>query len=271
MSNILSNVSGHKTTIQRLLSLIDGGRVPHAFLFVGPKGEGKKSVALGFAQTLMCEKNKANACGVCPPCVGVVKGQSIGVITLDPEKGVIKIEAARALIRQLSLATWGKARVVIIDEAHLMNSQAANALLKSIEEPPAQTYFVLLSPSEESVLKTIRSRTQVLRFRGEDAIEPDAEMAAVAIGILQNIARRESLAAVAACREQIGNREQGLQATQSWLSQVRDEWHTNTMGLSHEQLAEWSKLILGVERDLIGHCDLQLTLENGINEMTARL
>lgn len=267
--NIFSTVTGHKPTIQRLLSLIEGNRIPHAFLFVGPKSEGKKKIALGFAQTLLCDKNKAGACGECPTCLGVAKGQSVGVINLEPEKGVIKIEAARALIRQLSLATWGKARVVIIDDAHLMNPQAANALLKSIEEPPAQTYFVLLSPSEESVLKTIRSRTQVLRFRGENAAKPDADVATAAFSILQNVARRDSMAAVSACREQLSSREQALQATQCWLTQVRDEWHDNTLGLSHEHLAEWSKLILGIERDLIGHCDLQLTLESGINDMAA--
>ncbi|MEQ1665564.1 MAG: hypothetical protein ABL927_09340, partial [Bdellovibrionales bacterium] len=165
IKNIRSEIVGHDSTIDKLKNMIRAGRMPGCMLFVGAPEQGKKMVATYLAQILLCEqktieqniseqKNIAaistDACGVCSSCLRVAKNQSEGLMILAPEKGVIKIEAAMAVVRQLSLSAWGRARVVIIDDAHLLNPQAANALLKSIEEPPPHTYFVLISSSQES-------------------------------------------------------------------------------------------------------------------------
>ena len=160
---ILDQVIGHKSTINKLLHLIESGRLPSSWLFVGARAQGKKLIALGIAQAFLCEKSRL-ACGECPSCRRVYARQSECLILIEPEKGQIKIEIARQIVSELSLSTLGRGRFVIIDDAEKLGPQAANALLKSIEEPPPKTHFILLVPSQDSILRTLRSRSQVVRF-----------------------------------------------------------------------------------------------------------
>lgn len=162
MAQILEKVVGHESQISFLQNAIEQDRFPSTSLFVGQSGIGKKLVALGMAQYLVCEKGYG--CGQCPSCIRIETQQSESLLLIRPEKGVIKIEKAREVISFISLQLTGKARVIIIDEAQLMNDQAANALLKSLEEPPEKTYFILLAPSIAGLLPTIRSRSQIVRF-----------------------------------------------------------------------------------------------------------
>jgi DNA polymerase III subunit delta' len=298
---IFDKIVGHKATIQKMLKLIELGRVPNCMLFVGPHGQGKKLVALGVAQALNCEKSSGKtkeACGECPSCLRMYAQQSEGLILLEPEKGQIKIEQARDVIQQLSLSVWGRSRVVIINDAHLLNPQAANALLKSIEEPPPNTYFILLSTSQENVLKTLRSRSQVVRFHslsraerakigGEIASEvADEELVESAQQILTEVFWGNEQNAIDLSREKIDSKEKSHQVTQLWLEMVRDLWFAKTdsaealhkpfisavknlSAVEESQLSVLSEGILLAQRDLLANCDAQLTLENLIRQYRA--
>lgn len=178
MARLLDSVLGHSEIIERFISSISSGRLPHTFLFVGPAGVGRKTVALALAQALLCETSP-EACGVCGSCLRVsrfvhpvvVKGTAAnttgteGLLLIEPEKNSIKIEQAHQVLEFLSLRALGKNRVVVLDAAETLNPQAGNSLLKALEEPPPGTFIFMMAPSPEHVLPTLRSRSQVVTFK----------------------------------------------------------------------------------------------------------
>jgi DNA polymerase-3 subunit delta' len=165
MARLIDSVVGHRSNWSDLQSWRERQRVPHALAFVGSAGVGKKCVAWAFAQALVCEAADGESpCGQCPACARVANHQSESVLYIEPENALIKLEATQRVLSFLSLRRLGKARVIIIDEAQYLNPQAGNALLKSIEEPPEQTYFILLVSEFSQLLATLRSRLQVMRF-----------------------------------------------------------------------------------------------------------
>ena len=135
--------------------------IPHSLAIVG------KSEALNFkmAQTLskklLCEQEIA--CDKCGPCVRINKNISESVLIVTPENENIKIESAREIMNFIKLKPMNKANVVIIKNANLMNRETSNHLLKAIEEPTSNQYFMLLAPEDRTLLPTIRSRVQILR------------------------------------------------------------------------------------------------------------
>lgn len=167
MARLIESVVGHETQIEKLRHLRQSKRWPHALLLTGPSGIGKKKLAFAFAQMLICEKSE-EACGVCGSCLRVAKNQSesLHFLAPDPEasKPVIKVEAVRDLLNTLSLVSLTENRVIIIDQAQVMNVQAANVLLKTLEEPASNVYFILIGEDVHQFLPTIRSRVQVLPF-----------------------------------------------------------------------------------------------------------
>lgn len=173
--SLIDQIVGHAAVIGHLTQMQVMGRWPHALLFVGPSGIGKKKVALAAVQSLLCEQNQSSvplkplgACGQCPSCIRVAKKQSENLIWLSPSEGsvkpAIKIEAIRDVLEKLSLSNAGRPRAVVIEDAHTMNPQASNTLLKTLEEPFENVYFILLGLEVNQFLPTIRSRTQVVRF-----------------------------------------------------------------------------------------------------------
>lgn len=272
VGRIFDNVIGHEVTVQKLLAMLAANRMPNSLLFVGPSGQGKRLVALGLAQALLCEQSR-QACGRCPSCYRVTAQQSEGLILLAPERGQIKIDSAREVVRQLSLANWGRARVVIIDDAHLLNPQAANALLKSIEEPPANTHFVLLTHSQESVLSTLRSRSQVVRFRGlsrdelakigQDSEDPETQKLATEGWNL--LLQAEEPRVVEFIRENVESRESALHILRIWHGLARDRWLQD--GDHRAWLSQASQKIMATEKDIAGNCDVQLALENFVYQV----
>ncbi len=163
MARLLDQIKGHATVIQNLLEMNAKFRLHPVLLFIGPSGVGKKKVALGLAQALVCEKTP-NACGICGPCLRIEKNSSESLKLLQPQGAQIKIEQTRELQDWLSLRALGKARVVILDDADKLNVQAANSLLKTLEEPGENVFFILIAQSQNSLLTTIRSRAQTVRF-----------------------------------------------------------------------------------------------------------
>ena len=177
MARVYDKLVGHKASLSALLRAEATDKLASTLLFVGPAGVGKKLAALALAQAMICENpeplniNPAGACGICPSCLRVEKEQSESLMLVQPDGASIKIEQARDMLQFLTLRKLGRARVIIIDQAHTLGPQGANALLKSLEEPPSGSHFILITAQPAVLLPTIRSRSQLVRFRQLDKVE----------------------------------------------------------------------------------------------------
>lgn len=149
-------------------------RVVHAYLFTGPAGTGKRSLANICAQTLCCQSTAEKPCGICPSCQRFESGNHPDFIKVVPEKS-IGVEAVRDLIARLAIKPYeGGRHVVVIEQAEKMTTQAQNALLKTLETPPGADVFFLVSSQMSSILPTIISRCRIVRFHNleeQEAIE----------------------------------------------------------------------------------------------------
>ena len=163
---------GQEFVVRSLEQSLLQGRLHHAYLFAGPPHLGKTTLAVQFAQALNCTGD-ASPCGECPACARIAKGEhaDVRLIGVDPEategpRTLIGIGAVRDIIHTAYLRPYeGRKRVFIITEADLLSADAANALLKILEEPPPDVVLILLSNNAEGVLPTVRSRCQTLEFR----------------------------------------------------------------------------------------------------------
>lgn len=164
----MNSVIGHDQQKQLLTSAWQKHNLPHALVFVGPNGIGKMKLAKAMAQNLICENlsEAALACGVCGSCIRVEKNQSENLKIISTQNSAqIKIEQIREVLDFLSLSSAGKNRVIIIDQAQALNPQASNALLKTLEEPTENIFFILIASDVRLLMPTIRSRSQVLVFK----------------------------------------------------------------------------------------------------------
>ncbi len=159
-----SEVRGQDLTATTLRNAVRDGRMVHAYLFSGPRGTGKTSMARILAKALNClQPEDGEPCGRCESCVDIARGASLDVHELDAASNN-GVDAMRDLVSRASLATPGKRKVYIIDEVHMLSTAASNALLKTLEEPPGHVVFVLATTDPQKVLPTIRSRTQHFEF-----------------------------------------------------------------------------------------------------------
>lgn len=156
--------------VQRLKTLLRRGVVPHALLFHGIEGVGKAQAALALAMALNCSEAASAAaaeapCGACRACRKLQSGQHPDLLTVSPSGPLIRVGQVRELCDTLALKPYeARTRVVIINDARAMNPEAANALLKVLEEPPARTLLILVTTQATDLLPTIVSRCQQLRF-----------------------------------------------------------------------------------------------------------
>ena len=158
-------VRGQDHVVLALRNAVRDQRVAHAYLFSGPRGTGKTSTARILAKALNCtDLQDGEPCGVCTSCVEITKGTSMDVHELDAASNN-GVEAMRDLVSRAALGTPGRQKVYIVDEVHMLSTAASNALLKTLEEPPAHVVFVLATTDPQKVLPTIRSRTQHFEFR----------------------------------------------------------------------------------------------------------
>ena len=164
-------VAGHAETKARLQTLLREGRVPHALLFSGPRGVGKRMLATSTAAALLCKSPKDGlACGACESCRALAAGTHPDFYAVLPEKSgkavrSIKIEQIRELRAEAArLPRLSARRIVLLDDAETMNDAAANALLKTLEEPPGDNVFFLVTGARQALLPTIVSRCTGVRF-----------------------------------------------------------------------------------------------------------
>ena len=162
-------IFGQDHLLKRIELTLQQQRQSHAYLLSGPPHVGKMALAINLSQALNCLEGPGEPCGSCTQCTRIAEGHHSDISVLAPGQGeegrspktVIGIGAIKEIIRRVSLNPYeGKSSVVIIDGAESMSDDAANALLKTLEEPPPQVMFLLLTADEGAVLPTIRSRCQ---------------------------------------------------------------------------------------------------------------
>jgi len=175
-------LTGQGGVVAQLQRAIERDRVPHAYLFSGPPGAPLYDAAIALAMAMSCQRTRGEPCLECEACSKIVAGIHPDVVTLLREGAaqIVPIESVRSqVISRLGIPPHeGPVRVFIVEEATSLAPPAANALLKTLEEPPARTLFVLCTTAPEQLLPTIRSRCQRIRFAGGAAVtSADAERA----------------------------------------------------------------------------------------------
>jgi DNA polymerase-3 subunit delta' len=163
----LENIKGQEKALQYLKSALKNRKLPHAFIFVGPKGSGRSILARLFAQAVNCQDEEHAPCGRCNSCSKVEKGihPDVAWIRKDEKSNQIKIQSIRELERGIILRPYeGRYKVFIIPDSESMNPEASNSFLKTLEEPPGHSLIILIAPSANDLLPTIRSRCQIVRL-----------------------------------------------------------------------------------------------------------
>ncbi len=177
---------GQEHVTRTLAQALKSGRISHAFLFTGIRGVGKTTAARILARCLNCERGPTpEPCGECPACIEIRSGRALDVVEIDGAT-YRKIDDARAIIENLTYRpARDRFKIYIIDEAHQLTDQAFNALLKTLEEPPAHVKFILATTEPQKMPETILSRLQRYDFRRIPL--------ATIMGRLEDLARREQV------------------------------------------------------------------------------
>src|SRR6202167_2354390 len=181
-----ADLVGQQHVTKTLANAIANDRVAHAYIFSGARGVGKTTAARILAKAMNCVKGPTpEPCGECDSCKEIAAGTSLDVIEIDAasNRGIDQIRELREMVRYAPAAS--RSKVVILDEAHMLTSEASNALLKTLEEPPDRVIFVMATTQPEDLEDTIRSRSQHFHFRALTFAE--------ITGRLEEIAAKENL------------------------------------------------------------------------------
>ncbi|MDX9872471.1 MAG: DNA polymerase III subunit delta' [Clostridia bacterium] len=170
-----TEIIGQEKAVGLLQKALATGRIAHSYIFCGPSGVGKNRTAQVFARSLNCtDPRDGAACGICSACQKALAGNHPDILCIVPDGTAIKIGQIREVQEKASFKHYeGAYKVIILDEADKLTAEAANSLLKILEEPPVQTVFILLAEELSRLPVTVASRCQVIPFKllEKDALE----------------------------------------------------------------------------------------------------
>ncbi|USB33286.1 DNA polymerase III subunit delta' [Paenibacillus sp. YPG26] len=207
-------IAGQDAAKKLLQNGLRQNKISHAYLFSGPAGSGQKEMALSFVQALFCTEGEDDACGECLECRKLLHGNHPDLHVIEPEGNSIKIDQIRDLQRIFSYRSEsGNLKAYIIQDAEKMTVQAANSLLKFLEEPPSPAVAILLSDNGRALLPTIQSRSQLVPFT---ALSPELMMQVLSSGDYSAALIRAAVhlaAGIEACRDLL---------QQNWFAEIRN-------------------------------------------------
>lgn len=237
------DVIGHRRLVGLLSQAVARGWLPPSLILAGPAGVGKRLVAMATAQALNCQEHGLgpDACGTCRSCSRIARGLHPDVLIVEPgDTGSIRIDQVRDLTDRVGYRPFeGVRRVVIIDEADAMVPAAQNALLKTLEEPPPASVFMLVTSRPDILLMTVVSRCPRLRFRPLTADEVAA--------VLMRLGRSEAEAYAAAATSR-GSVSRALEASAGELVEARE---TAVRVLEHAAASDDPRRRLEGSKDLL--------------------
>lgn len=236
-----SDIIGHKKQREILQWALEKGRLHHAYLFVGPEGVGKRTVALSLAKGIHCLERAHDFCNRCANCVRIQSGNHPDVRILEPATGKkeITIQQVRELERELSFRTFsGRKKIAIVDPASLMNLFAQNALLKTLEEPPGDSLLVLISTNTGGLLPTLLSRCLRLSFAPLPLKEVEGFL------ISEKKMKQEEAGLLAALT--MGSLGRALSPEMEPLVEKRKEWLEKISSLHRADCRGWMALAEGL-------------------------
>ena len=257
----LADIIGQEKAIGMLKGILERQRLANSYIFSGEPGIGKKLTALNFAKAINCQKSEAisepripnaevspwtDACDVCEACMKIESGSHPDLLLISPEDRQIKIDEIRLIDKALSFRPFeGRKKVVIIDDADAMNIAAANAFLKTLEEPPEDSVIILISSRSDRLPATIRSRCSRINFvtlslescrqvlHGKVPDKDASALARLSVG-------KPGLALLSDLKEEI-SWFSGL--LQGMLNAEKDSW------ASREEMDKWFEYVLTIMRD----------------------
>lgn len=273
-----------------LIKRLNSGRLPHALLLSSPSGCGKRDFSLAFAAKLLCLEAGSQPCGHCKSCLLNREESHPDLVVIEPEQTgkTIKVDQIRALNGFIgSTAQQGGYRVVIINPAEQMNANAANALLKALEEPGKQTLFMLVTHAYGQLVPTIRSRCQQLNLGIPDAglahswLQQEGHIEAERAELLLSITGGAPLQALNMSLD--GSLEQRLQVIkglervlqgQSAPVEVAAEWKNVELNLFLDWFGSWigdiSRYALTGQNNRVLNRDAESLIENAVNRAQTR-
>ncbi len=274
---VLSQIRGQARAVAVLRRALAADRVAHAYLFCGPAGCGKHTTGLALAAALCCETKPGEGCGQCGSCERIAAGNHPDVQTLQREGAarIVPIETIRAQVlpRLGHPPHEGRARVFLIEEAASLQSAAANALLKTLEEPPPRTHFVLCTSAPDKLLPTIRSRCQRVAFAELSAdvraeLAGDAEAASRAdetVRALLRASREAGADLYEAAADAARERAEVPILLQTFAQRLHDEARRAVLEASEDRRGEALARSAAIAR----HADLVLDTELAIGQHNA--
>ncbi|MGH7767717.1 MAG: DNA polymerase III subunit delta' [Candidatus Binatia bacterium] len=239
-----SDIVGHDKPLAALRRALSQDRLHHAYLFIGPEGVGKKTVALSLAKAVHCQEMERDFCGRCDHCLRIANHNHPDVRLIGPLPGKkeISIEQVRALERELNYRAFSNGKkIAIVDPARLMNFSAQNALLKTLEEPPAGSVLIMISTSAGGLLPTLLSRCLRLSFAPLPA-------SAVVEGLISRQGLRLEQAQLLAASS-MGSLGKAFDADTAQRARDREAWVEGLAFLAKDDRMGWTTLADELSKD----------------------